>query len=212
MNVVNGYYECKKEDPTNNQNCFDTYLDGKTDEFSVLNFHIFAAFFIDGFAFTAETLVGESKGARDFKMFREYVIASSFWCLLVGVFCSIIFWMLGSNIVSLLTDIPTVNQYSGTYLIWIVILPVISAVSYQLDGIFLGATQTSAMRNGMFISLVVLVVSSFYLVSNLGNHGLWCAFVLFMITRCLTLGLKYKSLENTIGQTVCYFLINLMEN
>ena len=164
----------------------------------LLNFHIFAAFFIDGFAFTAETLVGESKGARDFKMFREYVIASSFWCLLVGVFCSIIFWMLGSNIVSLLTDIPTVNQYSGTYLIWIVILPVISAVSYQLDGIFLGATQTSAMRNGMFISLVVLVVSSFYLVSNLGNHGLWCAFVLFMITRCLTLGLKYKSLENSI--------------
>jgi len=47
MNVVNGYYECKKEDPTNNQNCFDTYLDDKTDEFSVSNFHDIQGNFID---------------------------------------------------------------------------------------------------------------------------------------------------------------------
>ena len=165
----------------------------------LLNFHIFTAFFIDGFAFTAETLVGESKGARDFKLFREYVIASTFWCLFVGVLCAIIFVIFGSTIVGILTDIVAVNEHAGPYLIWIVILPVISAVSYQLDGIFLGATQTSAMRNGMFVSLVVLVVTSFYLVSNFGNHGLWCAFALFMITRCLTLGLKYKSLENSIA-------------
>ena len=164
----------------------------------LLNFHVFAAFFIDGFAFTAETLVGESKGARDFKMFREYVITSSFWCLLVGAFCSLIFLGLGSNIVELLTDIDAVNQHSGPYLIWVVVLPVIAAVSYQLDGIFLGATQTSAMRNGMFISLLVLVGTSFYLVSNFGNHGLWGSFVLFMLARCITLGLKYRNLENTI--------------
>ena len=164
----------------------------------LLNFHVFAAFFIDGFAFTAETLVGESKGARDFKMFREYVITSSFWCLLVGAFCSLIFLGLGSNIVELLTDIDAVNQHSGPYLIWVVVLPVIAAVSYQLDGIFLGATQTSAMRNGMFISLLVLVGTSFYLVSNFGNHGLWGSFVLFMLARCITLVLKYRNLENTI--------------
>jgi len=40
---------------------------------------MFTAFFIDGFAFTAETLVGESKGARDFELFRKYVVASYFW-------------------------------------------------------------------------------------------------------------------------------------
>ena len=164
----------------------------------LLNFHIFTAFFIDGFAFTAETLVGESKGARDFKLFREYVIASTFWCLLVGMFCAFIFGMFGSSMVGLLTDIASVNEKSGPYLMWIVILPIISAVGYQLDGIFLGATQTSAMRNGMFISLLVLVGTSFYLVNNFGNHGLWAAFVLFMITRCITLGLKYKGLENSI--------------
>jgi len=166
----------------------------------LLNFHILTAFFIDGFAFTAETLVGESKGARDFKLFREYVIASTFWCLLAGMFCSFIFGMFGSSMVGLLTDIASVNEKSGPYLMWIVILPIISAVGYQLDGIFLGATQTSAMRNGMFISLLVLVGASFYLVSNFGNHGLWAAFVLFMITRCITLGLKYKNLEKSITE------------
>jgi len=47
MNVVNGFYECKKENPTDNKNCFDTYLDNKTDEFSVSNFHDIQANFID---------------------------------------------------------------------------------------------------------------------------------------------------------------------
>ena len=47
MNVVNGFYECKKENPINNKNCFDTYLDNKTDEFSVSNFHDIQANFID---------------------------------------------------------------------------------------------------------------------------------------------------------------------
>lgn len=47
MNVVNGFYECKKENPTDNKECFDTYLDNKTDEFSVSNFHDIQGNFID---------------------------------------------------------------------------------------------------------------------------------------------------------------------
>ena len=164
----------------------------------LLNLHMFTAFFIDGFAFTAETLVGESKGARDFELFRKYVVASTFWCLSVGVFCAVMFGIFGLNMVGLLTDILAVKELSGPFILWIAILPVIAAVSYQLDGIFLGATQTADMRNGMFISLLVLVLASFYLISNFGNHGLWGAFVLFMITRCTTLGLKYKNLEQSI--------------
>ena len=38
MNTVNGYYECKKDDTEKNQTCFNTYLDNKTDEFSVSTF------------------------------------------------------------------------------------------------------------------------------------------------------------------------------
>jgi len=47
MNVVNGFYECKKENSTDNKECFDTYLDNKTDEFSVSNFHDIQGNFID---------------------------------------------------------------------------------------------------------------------------------------------------------------------
>ena len=47
MNVVNGFYECKKENPTNNKDCFDTYLDDVYDEFSVSNFHDIQANYIN---------------------------------------------------------------------------------------------------------------------------------------------------------------------
>ena len=38
MNTVNGFYECKKSDPTNNKDCFNTYLDDDLDTFSVSTF------------------------------------------------------------------------------------------------------------------------------------------------------------------------------
>ena len=47
MNTVNGYYECKKEDTEKNQTCFNTYLDNKTDEFSVSTFEDVRSNFID---------------------------------------------------------------------------------------------------------------------------------------------------------------------
>lgn len=38
MNTVNGFYECKKSDPVNNKECFNTYLDNDLDAFSVSTF------------------------------------------------------------------------------------------------------------------------------------------------------------------------------
>ena len=38
MNTVNGFYECKKSDPVNNKECFNTYLDNDLDSFSVSTF------------------------------------------------------------------------------------------------------------------------------------------------------------------------------
>lgn len=47
MNTVNGYYECKKEDVSNNKDCFNTYLDDKTDEFSISTFEDVQSNFVD---------------------------------------------------------------------------------------------------------------------------------------------------------------------
>jgi len=165
----------------------------------LLNFVYISAFFIDGFAFTTETLVGESKGSKDRILFIKYVLSSSLWCIIAGLMCVIFFTIFGKDLINLLTNIVEVKNQSSVYLIWVILLPVISVFSYQLDGIFTGATRTKDMRNGALISLSIFVLATIILLPVWGNHGLWLAYILFLLFRAVTLGLRFTSLHNSIG-------------
>ena len=72
-------------------------------------------------------------------------------------------------------------------IIWVIIIPPLASFCYQLDGIFIGASQTRDMRNGMLFSVACFIVISIYLVKYFNNHGLWISFLLFTILRSLTL-------------------------
>ncbi len=78
--------------------------------------------------------------------------------------------------------------------IWVVIIPPVAAFCYQLDGIFVGASQTKELRNGMMISVACFVIVSIYLTKEFGNHGLWFSLLLFMILRTLTLKLFFNQI------------------
>ena len=81
---------------------------------------------------------------------------------------------------------------SYNHSIWIIIIPPIAAFCYQFDGIFIGASQTKDLRNGMMISVASFIIISIYLTKYLGNHGLWLSLLLFMILRSLTLKIYFK--------------------
>tara|TARA_Y100000758_G_C16053056_1_gene422233 strand:- start:423 stop:1763 length:1341 start_codon:yes stop_codon:yes gene_type:complete len=164
----------------------------------LLNFVYISAFFVDGFAFTTESLVGQSKGAKDETLFKRYVVNSTIWCIISGIVCVMFFAFFGEKLIQLLTDILMVKDLSSEYLIWVILLPVISAFSYQLDGIFTGATKTRDMRNGAIISLLIFIIATIVLIPVLGNHGLWFSYVLFILVRAVTLSLKFSGLQREI--------------
>ena len=85
-----------------------------------------------------------------------------------------------------------------TYLPWMLLLPLVSVWGFLLDGIFIGATRTGAMRNAMALSLGAYLVACWLLIPALGNHGLWLAFTVFMAARALTLGAAYPRLERAV--------------
>ena len=95
-------------------------------------------------------------------------------------------------IVSLLTDLDYLRYLAYNYFIWILIIPPIASLCYQFDGIFIGASQTNEMKNGMIISAIIFITSSHFLVNNLGNHGLWMSLLLFMIMRSITLNCYFN--------------------
>jgi MATE family multidrug resistance protein len=69
----------------------------------------------------------------------------------------------------------------------------------QLDGIFVGSTRTGTLHYAMAISLVAFIAVGTALVAELGNHGLWLSFLLFMATRGLTLAAYYPALERSLA-------------
>ena len=77
---------------------------------------------------------------------------------------------------------------------WIVILPLASVWCYLFDGVFIGLTRATDMRNGMFVSALVGFFGVWYLVKSLENHGLWIALVSFMCFRGGILALRYVQL------------------
>ena len=97
-----------------------------------------------------------------------------------------------------LTSVDDVREMARVYLPWLIISPLIAVWSFQLDGIYIGATQSAAMRNTMIISMVVFYVSLQVFVPTMGNHGLWLAFMIFFATRGITLGVWYPRIEQSI--------------
>ena len=164
----------------------------------LLQFIHIVSYALDGFAHAAETLVGQSVGARDRRSFRQAAILTTIWAGLICIIFVMFFLIFGGHLVDLMTVSPEVRLEARKYLPYLSILPLIGLFSYMLDGIFIGATRTRDMRNMMFISFLGYVLVLFLLIPNFENHGLWFGLMALYILRAVTLSLKYPALEASI--------------
>lgn len=161
----------------------------------LLQFLFFTAYALDGFAFSSETLVGQSIGAENRPAVRKSSILTSIWGMITAVIVSVVFALTGPMIITIMTTEPMVRIEAMNYLWWVVLVPIVGGPSWFLDGIFIGATKTREMRNGMMISFFFYVIVLVITMPTMGNAGLWLSLYILFILRALTLGLKYPSLE-----------------
>ncbi|MCV6585991.1 MAG: MATE family efflux transporter [Marinibacterium sp.] len=150
---------------------------------------------LDGFAFAAETLVGQAMGARQRSRLRLAALRTSLWGLIVSALLALVFWSIGPAIIDLMAKAPQVQQTARIFLPYAAVMPVLGVAAFMLDGIFIGATRTADMRNMMAVSAVIYGLALALLVPGFGNHGLWLAFLLSFVARGVTLGLRYPALE-----------------
>ena len=154
----------------------------------LLNFFLIISNGLDGFAHAAEALSGKFYGAKDNKGFHRIISATLSWSLITAVLFTLLFWLGGELIISLLTNITAVRLAAAEYLPWIIFLPLIAVWSFLTDGIFVGTTQVKAMQNTMLISVFAVYAPVWYLSQPLGNNGLWLAFLSLFMARGITGG------------------------
>jgi MATE family multidrug resistance protein len=88
-----------------------------------------------------------------------------------------------------MTGIPEVRVAAGGYLIWVVIMPLVSVWAYTYDGVYLAATRTRIMRNTVIASFIAFLAALYTLMPLLGNAGLWLAAGTFLACRGVLLHL-----------------------
>jgi MATE family multidrug resistance protein len=160
----------------------------------LVTFITFAAFGLDGFAHAAETLAGAAIGARDGAAFRAAVRVSTWWAAGVAVAAVLFFFAAGPAIIDVMTGIDAVRAAAHIYLPWAAFYPLVAVWCFQLDGIYIGATRTAEMRNGMALATAGFLALGYALMPAFGNHGLWAAFTAFAALRALILGWWYPRL------------------
>lgn len=164
----------------------------------LLQFISFSAFFLDGFAFALESLVGKAKGACNRELFDRVIKVSSQIAAFTAVLLMSIIIAGGATAIAGLTSVNGIQEEATKFLPYAAIYVAVSFAAFQLDGIFIGATHSRAMRNASFYALIIFLTSSWVLIPFMGNHGLWAAFVIYVITRAMTLGFYLPELRRSI--------------
>ena len=159
----------------------------------------FSAFFLDGFAFVTEARVGAAWGARSRERFRRAVRLTSELAVGTALVLALAILLLGQPAVSALTSLPAVREAAFAHLPWAGVYVLVSVAAFQLDGVFIGATRTREMRNAGVLSMAAFLLAAWPLTAAWGNHGLWAAFVVYVIARAAALWPYYRRMETGLA-------------
>jgi MATE family multidrug resistance protein len=153
---------------------------------------------LDGFAQSAETLTGQAVGSRDSRGLARAVGGSLIWGAAAASLIALLIYLLGPDLTAFFSADPEVLDRATPFLPWLAASPLIAVWCYVLDGVFIGATRSREMRNGMFLAALGAIVAQYILIPIFGNHGLWAALMLFFALRGVTLYCWYPRIPRSL--------------
>ena len=170
-----------------------TYLGNSISEETVaantilLNFIMLSAYVLDAYAFSTEGIVGYSIGSKNRQLLNDVIKNSFILSTATGLVICVIFFLSKNYYIITMTDLANIREISLSYSYWVIIIPFAASFCFQFDGIFVGASQTTELRNAMIVSVIIYIIFSFFLIASFGNTGLWLSLCIFFIARALTL-------------------------
>ncbi|MBX3572677.1 MAG: MATE family efflux transporter [Mesorhizobium sp.] len=153
----------------------------------LMNFFLVGGYFLDGFATAAEQLTGRSIGARQEPALRRTLWLTATWGFGTAAAVTVLFQVLGDRIIAVITTAPEVRAVAGLYLPWAALTALTGVLAFQMDGVYIGATWSNAMRNMMLLSFAAFLAALLVLPQILGNHGLWISLHVFLLARGFSL-------------------------
>lgn len=162
----------------------------------LLNFLLVISNGLDGFANAVEAQVGRAIGRDNWRDFRSSINIGGFWSIITSLLFCVVFLLFVETFIGWITDIESVRQQAVPYHIYIILIPLVAIWGFWLDGIFIGASAITTMRNSMLLAVILGFIPIYFLTKGFGNHGLWWSFFVFLGMRALTsFGFLYRGIK-----------------
>ena len=155
----------------------------------LMNFQMLTSYALDGFAIAAETLVGRAIGKKDKQDFFFQIKACAAWSGILSLMFVIAYYLIGPSLVVCMTSIADVKSIALKSLPWVIILPLLSAPGFLLDGVHIGAAWSKPLRNSILFSSLMVFLPVWYFSQTLANQGLWLAYTCFILARGIYLSI-----------------------
>ena len=166
----------------------------------MMKLFMFFSFFVDGFAYAGEALVGkafgESKVERQkSKDINRTVRALFNWALGVGLLFTVLYAFWGDEAFALMTSDMTVLTAAAKYKIWLIGMPLVSTLAFMWDGVYVGATAGVQIRNSMIWAAAGFVVGYAATFSLVGAQALYIGYFAHLIARAFYLTIQWNKIE-----------------
>lgn len=168
------------------------------------------SFFIDGFAYAAEALVGKQIGESglsddlsgametDGEAFSRLMRALFGWGTGMALLFSLLYALFPETIYGWMTTDRPVVEALAHYTPWLVAMPIVSMLAFMWDGVFAGATQGQTIRNAMLYAAsafagtyLICYLAADAIGFTLSLHALFAAYFAHLAARVIYLTWKY---------------------
>ena len=174
----------------------------------LMKLFMLVSYFVDGFAYAGEALVGKYIGASS----PNNLITSSphhlntssplsslvrllfLWSLGVGAVFTIVFALSYMPMYRMMTSDGVVLERLKDFTGWLIAMPIVSTLAFMWDGVFTGATAGKQIRNAMIWAAVGFLLGYVATYHWLGTHALFVGYFLHLAARVIYLSATWHPL------------------
>ena len=165
----------------------------------LMKLFMLVSYFVDGFAYAGEALVGKYIGeakspASRLSPLGTLVRLLFLWSLGVGVVFTVIFALWYMPMYSMMTSDALVLSRLTDFTGWFIAMPIVSTLAFMWDGVYTGATAGKQIRNGMILAAIGFVLGYVVTAHWWGVHALFVGYFLHLAARVIYLTAAWKSL------------------
>ena len=174
----------------------------------MMKLFMFFSFFVDGFAYAGEALVGKAWGKVPSDQVPSDQIPSTkddgvnsvvralfLWALAVGAIFTAIYGIWGKGSIALLTSDAAVLEASTKYIGWLIAMPIISTLAFMWDGVYVGATAGVQIRNSMIWAAAGFVLGYALTYRFVGAQALYIGYFAHLIARATYLTIEWRKVK-----------------